>query len=257
MANQLRTALITGASRGIGLAIAERCARAGLGVALVARDRARLDAAGSALAAGRTLTIAEDLRDPAAAARVVARCTQELGLPDLLVSNAGTAPSDKLENTTEEQLAEALDLHVRTPFRLLKQLVPGWRSRGSGCAVMVASTAGLRGYAFTSAYTAAKHGLVGLTRALAEEWRGTGLRIGALCPGFVDTEITRAAAERAAARGKVSAAEALARLGALNRIGRLHTPAEIAEAAWRFFEDPHFGASGSIWDLDADPQRLA
>lgn len=253
-----KVALITGASRGIGLAIAKRCAGAGMAVALVARDPERLAAARDSLPRDAVaMTIPVDLRDKTSARTVISLCRDSLGLPDFLVNNAGTAPSEKFENTSDEQLEEVLDLHVKASFRLLRELTPAWKSRGSGAALQVASSAGLRGYAFTAAYTAAKHAMLGLTRALAAEWEGSGLRIGAICPGFVDTDITRESARRIAARGKQSAEQALLRMGAMNRIGRLHTTDEVAEAAWRFLADPAFGKSGAIWDLDSTEPRLA
>lgn len=249
-------ALVTGASRGIGAAIAARCAHGGLAVALVARDEGRLAALARSLP-GRTLAIGADLRDAASVDRVLARCREALGTPDVLVNNAGTAPSDKLEKTSDAQLDEVLDLHLKASFRFLRALAPEWKARGRGVAVQLASSAGLRGYPFTAAYTAAKHAMVGLTRAVAAEWQGSPLRVGAICPGFVDTEIPREAAARVAARGKQTAEEALARMGALNRIGRLHTADEVANAVWRFVRDPEFGRSGAIWDLDAETPRLA
>ena len=256
MEPERKFALITGASRGIGLAIANRCSRGGLAVALVARDEARIGSAAKSLP-GPSVAIAADLRDPAAPLRILARCREAFGVPDVLVNNAGTAPSEKLENTTDAQLDEVFDLHLKASFRLLRALAPEWKQRGSGTAVQLASSAGLRGYAFTSAYTAAKHAMLGMTRAIAAEWQGGPLRIGAICPGFVDTEITRDAAAKIAARGKQSAAQALARMGAMNRIGRLHTTDEVAEAVWRFLVDPEFGRPGAIWDLDAEPPTLA
>lgn len=249
-------ALITGSSRGIGLQIAKRCSEGGYRVVLVARDEAKLAEAARGLR-GPVATLAIDLRDPAAPERVLARCAERFGVPHLLVNNAGTAPSDKLENTGDAVLDEVLDLHVKAAFRLLRVLTPEWKRLQRGTAVQLASSAGLRGFPFTAAYTAAKHAMVGMTRALAAEWQGTPLRIGAICPGFVDTEITRAAAAKVAARGKQTAEQALARMGALNRIGRLHTADEVADAVWRFVVDPAFGHSGAIWDLDATPPKLA
>jgi NAD(P)-dependent dehydrogenase (short-subunit alcohol dehydrogenase family) len=116
--------------------------------------------------------------------------------------------------------------------------------------VHLASTAGLRGFPFTSAYTAAKHGMVGLARALRAELAGAGIRVYALCPGFVDTDITRGAAAAIAARGKTTADAAFARMAAQNRIGRMHTPAEVAAAVAQLLRDR---PDGCVYDLDRDP----
>src|SRR5690606_2010408 len=118
-----------------------------------------------------------------------------LGPPSVVVNNAGTAPTARLEDTGDDTLDEVLDLHVRAPFRILRAALPGLRRLG-GTAVQVASTAGLRGFAFTTAYTAAKHAMVGLCRALAVELvREPEVRVYAVCPGFVDTDVTRRAAQ--------------------------------------------------------------
>jgi NAD(P)-dependent dehydrogenase (short-subunit alcohol dehydrogenase family) len=121
------------------------------------------------------------------------------------------------------------------------------RRKGSGCLLQIASSAGLRGFAFTSAYTAAKHAMVGLSRALHAELRPAGIDVYAVCPGFVDTDITRAAADAVAARGKTTVEQALARMAALNRIGRMHAPAEVAAAVVHLVRDR---PAGCVYDLD-------
>ena len=232
--------VVTGASRGIGQAIAARFVAGGWRVAAVARSACPVDG---------VLSLAADLRDPAAPRRILDQVEQALGSPSAIVNNAGTAPSDKFETTADAVLDEVLDLHVRAPFRLLRALAPAWKQAGRGTALQIASTAGLRGYPFTAAYAAAKHAMVGLTRALAAEWHGTPLRALALCPGFVDMEITRAAAQRLADRSRIPFAEALGRFARMNRIGRLHTPAEIAEHAFTALSR----ANGTVLDLDHEP----
>jgi len=192
--------------------------------------------------------VAADLRDPSAAATILAAAPA--GTVDLLVNNAGTAPSARLQDTTDADLAETFDLHVGAPFRLLRAALPGMVQRGSGCAIQLASTAGLRGFPFTSAYTAAKHGMVGLTRAIAAEFARTPVSIYGLCPGFVDTEITRRAAAAVAAKGKTSAEEALARMGAMNAIGRIHSADEVAAAVLHLWQQR---PTGCIYVLDRDP----
>ena len=275
-------ALVTGGSRGIGFAIASELLNAGHAVALVARDEARLRAAAAELHAGdgrgaRVLALAQDLRAEGAAERVLDLAQRQLGRITILVNNAGTAPSARFEQTTDAQLDEVLDLHVRAPFRLIRALLPGLREHGDGCIVQVASTAGLRGFPFTAAYAAAKHAMVGMTRALHEELRASGassaleggpasggsggaagsspgthrgVHCYAVCPGFVDTDITRQAAAAIARRGRRTAEQALAAFAAMNRCGRLQQPAEVARAVLQLCRER---PEQPIHDLDLPP----
>jgi NAD(P)-dependent dehydrogenase (short-subunit alcohol dehydrogenase family) len=244
--------IVTGSSRGIGLAIARALAAAGHRLLLTARDAEALERTAAELRAnGATVaTLAADLRDELAAARIVTAAERELGPPSAVISNAGTAPSDRIENTTPEMLRETFALHVGAPLALARAVVPGMKQRRAGALVHLASTAGLRGYPFTSAYTAAKHGMVGLARALHAELGAAGIRVHAVCPGFVDTDITRAAAAAIAARGKSTPAEAFARMAAQNRIGRMHAPDEVAVAVAALLRDR---PAGCVYDLDRDP----
>ena len=244
--------IVTGASRGIGRAIAIALATAGHRLLLTARDEQALaEVAAEVRGNGAAVTTcAVDLRDDAAAASIVAATEHAFGPPTNVVSNAGTAPSDKVENTTPAMLRETFALHVGAPLALARAAVPLMKQRGGGCLVHLASTAGLRGFPFTAAYTAAKHGMVGLARALAAELAPAGIRVFALCPGFVDTDITRNAAAAVAARGKTTAEQAFARMAAQNRIGRMHTPAEVAAAVAMVLHDR---PAGCVYDLDRSP----
>jgi NAD(P)-dependent dehydrogenase (short-subunit alcohol dehydrogenase family) len=240
-------ALITGGNRGIGFAIAKHLRAAGHAVGLVARDQDQLARAAGELGPD-VRTLALDLCAPDAPARVLAAfAAQPI---DVLVNNAGVAPSQRFETTLDAVLRQVLTLHVEVPFALIRGVLPGMKARGRGTIVQVASTAGLRGFPFTAAYAAAKHGLVGLTRALIAELREGEPRVFAVCPGFVDTELTRASAAAVAARGKQSADEALAKMGAMNVIGRLHQVDEIAAFVVELCA--RRPASG-LFDLDREP----
>ncbi|MFY9343811.1 MAG: SDR family oxidoreductase, partial [Planctomycetota bacterium] len=219
---------------------------------LTARDAAALEQVAAALRANgaAVATFAADLATDDAPAAIVAAAERDLGPVTAVVNNAGTAPSDKVENTTPAMLRAAVALHVAAPLAFARAVAPTWKRNGIGCLVHLASTAGLRGYPFTSAYTAAKHGMVGLARALHAELHATGVRVYAVCPGFVDSDITRSAAAAIAARGKLTAEQAFARLGAQNRIGRMHTPDEVAAAVAALLRDR---PDGCVYDLDRDP----
>lgn len=244
--------IVTGSSRGIGKAIAQALAAAGQPVLLVARDAAALEAVAGELRArgGAVATFAADLRDDGAPAAAVAAAERAFGGVGAVVNNAGTAPSDKVENTTPAVLRETFDLHVGAPLGFARAVAANWKRAGAGCLVHLASTAGLRGYPFTSAYTAAKHGMIGLARALHAELAPAGVRVYAVCPGFVDTDITRGAAAAIAARGKTTAEAALQRMAAQNRIGRMHSPEEVAAAVAQLLRDR---PAGCVYDLDRDP----
>ena len=244
--------VVTGSSRGIGFAVAEALAADGHRLVLVARNEDRLqEAAASLLATGaKVATYATDLQHEGAADDVIRATEKHFGHPDVIVNNAGTAPSDKIESTSAESVAEAFALHVAAPLAFARVCAASMKQRRSGCFLQLASTAGLRGYPFTAAYTAAKHGMVGLTRALHAELAPKGIQAYAVCPGFVDSDITRAAAAAIAARGKTSADEALSLMGQQNRIARMHTCEEVAAAVASLLRDR---PAGCVYELDRDP----
>ena len=244
--------IVTGSSRGIGSAIARALAADGHRLVLVARNEQRLDEVAAALQqdGAEVATYAADLRDADAAAAVIHATERHFGAPDVVVNNAGTAPSDKVENTTTAQLQEAFDLHVSAPLAFATSCAGAMKERGSGCLLQLASTAGLRGYPYTSAYTAAKHGMIGLSRALHAELGPKGIQVYAVCPGFVDSDITRGAAAAIADKGHTTAEAAHDLMGQQNRIGRMHTCEEVAaEVASLLRERP----DGCVYELDRDP----
>jgi len=250
--NPTSVAIVTGSSRGIGLEIARALGRAGHALVLVARDATALATAQHELEREglRAATCAVDLRDASCADAVLRKAREAFGEPDVLVNNAGTAPTAKFEATTDAMLDETFALHVKAPLALARAVLPGMRQRGRGCIVQLASTAGLRAFPFTSAYTAAKHAMVGLTRALATELQGTELRAYAVCPGFVDTEITRSAAAAIAARGKLTKEQAMQKMAEQNVIRRMHSPDEVAATVARLVAERPIGCT---FVMDRDP----
>jgi NAD(P)-dependent dehydrogenase (short-subunit alcohol dehydrogenase family) len=224
-----RTCLVTGASRGIGAAVAARLAEDGHRVALLGRDAAALDAVRAGLP-GPALGVAADVTDADAVEGAVARVEQEWGPVEVLVSNAGTGFAAPLVDTSDQDWARMLDLNLTAPFRLVRRVLPSMVERGWGRIVVVASVVAKRGEAHVAAYAAAKHGVLGLVRAAAAEVARSGVTVNAVCPGYVDTPMTDGTVEAIAERTGRSADEARAVLARRQPIGRLVDPAEVAEA---------------------------
>jgi NAD(P)-dependent dehydrogenase (short-subunit alcohol dehydrogenase family) len=183
-----RTALVTGASRGIGAAIARALDRAGARVAVVARRRAGLDATASALRNG-PLVLEADLADPDVAARLVAEAGERLGGIDVLVNNAAVAarlPTEELDATLVDELYA---VNVRAPLLLISALVPSMVERGRGVIINVSSVSAVVGTPRRAAYAATKGAIDAATRSLAIELGPHGIRVNSVAPGVVDTEM--------------------------------------------------------------------
>lgn len=224
-----RTALVTGAGRGIGREVALRLSKDGHRVVLTARTAAEL-AAVAAECPGPTLTVPADVTDPGAADEILTRAEDWAGPVGILVANAGGATSAPITRTTDEEWAGALDLNLTAPFRLIRRAVPGMLDLKWGRVVVIASMAAKRGDPYVAAYTAAKHGVLGLVRSVAAELAGKGVTANAICPGYVNTPMTERSIELIAARTIRSEDEARHLLAAKQPIGRLVEPAEVAEA---------------------------
>ena len=160
----------------------------------------------------------------------VARAFEAIEAVDVLVNNAGIGESAPLARTTLASWLEHFDVNVTGAFLCMRAVVPGMRARGSGSIITIASTNGRVGTPYTSAYTASKHAAVGLTRAVASELAGTGVRVNAICPTFVRTDMTRRSIARIVESTGRSAAESEAALAQLTPLGRLLEPDEVAAA---------------------------
>jgi NAD(P)-dependent dehydrogenase (short-subunit alcohol dehydrogenase family) len=224
-----RTCLVTGASRGIGAAIAARLSDDGHRVALLGRDAAALEAV-AAMLPSPSLVVPADLTDPEQTEGAFARVEREWGPVEVLVSNAGSGAAAPLVETSDELWAEMIELNLTAPFRLIRRAVPAMVTGGWGRIVVVASVVAKRGESQVTAYSAAKHGVLGLVRATAAELARTGVTANAVCPGYADTPMTDATVAAIAGRSGRSEDETRAALARRQPIGRLIDPAEVAEA---------------------------
>ena len=224
-------ALVTGAGSGIGNAIARRLVVNGAKVTIAGRRREPLEALAADLPTGTVYVAAGfDVTDSAAIAYGLAAARDAFGPVTILVNNAGEAPSAPFEKTSSDMWSHVLSVDLTGVFNVTQAVLPDLKAHGAGARIInIASTAGLTGYAYVSAYCAAKHGVVGLTRALALELAKKGVTVNAVCPGFTETPIiTRSIAEIVAKTGRTEE-QALAEFTKSNPQGRLVKPDEVAD----------------------------
>jgi len=223
-------ALVTGGGTGIGAAVARALASEGARVTLVGRREGPL--AQVAAGIGAAVAVA-DVTRPEGVEHALAAARAAHGPITILVHNAGVAESAPIARTTADQWRRMMAINLDALFALAQASLPDLLAVEAGRIVTVASTAGLKGYPYTTAYAASKHGAIGFTRALAAELAHTNVTVNAVCPGFTETAIVDAAAENIAAKTGRTADQARAAMAATNPQGRLIDPAEVASAvAW-------------------------
>lgn len=227
-----KVAVVTGGNAGIGEAVAKRFAEEGASVVVTGRRQQELDRVVSVIryGKGKALAVAGSVTDEAHAQDVARRTLDSFGRIDILVNNAGQAESAPLAKTELALWQRMLAVNLTGTFLCTRAALAEMTKRGSGRIVNVASTAGLVGYAYVSAYCAAKHGVVGLTRAAALETAKSGVTVNAVCPGYTETDIVQDAVANIVAKTGKTEAEARAALVARNPQGRMIQPDEVAAA---------------------------
>ncbi|MCU1665915.1 MAG: Short-chain dehydrogenase/reductase [Pseudonocardia sp.] len=198
-------------------------------MALTARSAGELEALAAELP-GRSMVVPADVTAPDAVESVFAEVERAWGPVEVLVLNAGAGTSAPLQRTTDADWQRMLDLNLTAPFRMLRRAVPGMVEQGFGRVVAIASVAAKRGEPYISAYTASKHGLLGLVRSAASELATTGVTVNAVCPAYVDTPMTDATVASISSTTGRTPEQAREVLERRQPIGRLVTPDEVADA---------------------------
>lgn len=223
-----RHALVTGAGSGIGEAIAIELASLGATLTLLGRRSAPLAATLAKLAGAGHGVVVADITDHDAVAAAFAEAAAARGPVAILVNNAGAAKSAPAGKTSPALWNEMIAVNLGGTFNCTVAALPGMQAARWGRIVNVASTAGLVGYAYVSAYCAAKHGVIGYTRALALEVAKQGITVNAVCPGYTDTPLLGGAVDNIVAKTGRSSDDAKATLAASNPQGRLIQPEDVA-----------------------------
>ncbi len=244
-----RHALVTGANRGIGAAVARSLSNNGASITLMVRDAQRAQGVATSLRGPHAIVVA-DLTDRSAVETACADAAGRLGPIDILVNNAGFTETAPFLKTGPDLFERMIAIHLLGAVHTMHAVLPGMIERGRGQVVNVASTAGLRGEAYVSAYVAAKHALVGLTRSVAIEMAKKGVAVNAVCPGYTDTDLVREAVARVASKTGKSEVDSLRSILASAGQSRLVTPEEVAAAVVTLCSAPSDAPSGQTVVVD-------
>jgi NAD(P)-dependent dehydrogenase (short-subunit alcohol dehydrogenase family) len=235
-------ALVTGGGSGIGAAIAQALAQAGATVTICGRRPEPLES--SAARHKNIFPHTADVTDERSVAQLYEQMRIARGGPDIVVANAGWTQSAPAEDVSSELWIKTLNVNLTGAFYSVKPALAAMRERGWGRVIFIASTAGLKGYAYVAPYVAAKHGVVGLARALTLETAKSGITVNAVCPGFTETPLLEQAVARVSATTRRSAAEARGVLAANNPQGRFIKPQEVADAVLWLCNDGSASVTG-------------
>jgi 3-hydroxybutyrate dehydrogenase len=245
-------AWVTGGGRGIGAAIAHALARDGAAVVVSARSRDEVAAVARAIDAdgGRALAAVCDVTDAQQIDDAYRAAVDRFGHLDILINNAGFAESAPFVRLERDLWDKSIAVNLTGSYLCMRAVLPAMIERAHGRIVNVASVAGKVGFPYTAAYCAAKHGVLGLTRSAAVEVAQKGVTVNAVCPGWVDTDMTAASIRRIVERTGRSAEDARRALESMNPIGRLIRPEEVA-AVVRFLVGPEAAAiTGQAYGVD-------
>ncbi|HLX57152.1 MAG TPA: SDR family NAD(P)-dependent oxidoreductase [Ktedonobacteraceae bacterium] len=247
-----KRAVVTGAGRGIGRSIALALANAGADVGMTARTSAELDQLVSEIQAiGRhSLALSCDVTDPEQVKHMASALLEGLGGVDILVNNAGNAGSHKFLNHSDELWHRMLAINLTSVYYVTKAFTPQMVEQRYGRIINIASIASRVGGSYIAAYTAAKHGVLGLTRALAVELMPYNITVNAICPGYVDTPMTDGSVSNISARTGMSAEQAREALAKTSPQRRLMEPEEVASIAVFLAQDNSKGITGQAINID-------
>ena len=247
-----KVALVTGGGRGIGRAIALALAGAGAAVVVIGRDMRKLEAVRAEVAASgaAALALACDVADSGAVVAAFAQARAALGSIDILVNNAGITASVKFADTDDATWERIMRVNASGPFFCCRTAVPDMIERGGGRIINIASYAALSGIPYSSAYSASKHALLGLTRSLALELARYGITANAICPGWVETDMVQNAVANIVAKTGRSEDAARASILALAGQPRMIAPEQVAAVALRLAGPAGAGTSGQAITID-------
>lgn len=249
-----RCALVTGGGRGIGAKAAMALAQGGAVVSVAARNEAQVvEVAATIREAGReAFAFRCDVTDQRQVRDMVQSAREAMGRVDILVNNAGTANSNPLSRVTLTEWRHVMEVNATGTFLCTQAAYEPMVQGGWGRIVNVASVAGLRGDKYVTAYTAAKHAVVGFTRSLAEELRGSGVTVNAVCPGFVDTPLTEETLTRIMRHKEISREEALTALLRQAGQSRLIRAEEVADRIVALCQDDAAHRTGEAVVIDGN-----
>lgn len=244
-----KIALITGGGRGIGREIALTFARQGARIAVAARTTEQVEQVAAEIG-NNSIALVCDVSDSDSVARMFSDMRERLGDPDILVNNAGIAESATVVNTTDELWNRHLAINLSGTFYCTRAALPAMLKKGWGRVINVASIAAKTGAPYVSAYTASKHGVLGLTRTVALEVALKGITVNAICPGYVETEMVSRGIEQITSKTRLTAEEALDSLKKMSPQNRLVTPEEVAAIALLLASDEGRGINGQGINVD-------
>jgi 3-hydroxybutyrate dehydrogenase len=249
-----RIALITGGGRGIGRAIAVAFATEGAQVAVAARTFEQVEQVAREIAdkfSTRALPVVCDVSDVASVEKLFQDFNETFGRsPDILVNNAGIAESAPLTKTTDDLWQRHLAINLSGTFYCTRAALPQMIARGWGRVINIASIAGKTGAPYIAAYSASKHGVLGLTRSAALEVAAKGITVNAICPGYVDTDMTTRGIENITKKTGLSAAQAMESIKKMSPQNRIVEPEEVAALALLLASDEGRGINGQAINVD-------